>query len=630
MSGNEFISRMKNIENLDNSDLKEEFNKLKAFWIVDSTKGFDLIKMYCDALGLDINNLTIGSVENKFSKVLYEITIIHMMFVKNDILDDEIDDFSDYMFEFNKIFQVIYYLKETLHNFSITQISLDPNRDNELNTEIGISRFTPIDTLSINAYQTLLLFLLKRLYDKGFMRYGQFCYSRIYNEKGEFTYAWEQNIDIEKFIYLQTQKESQFDQWKNLTNDKGNFKAVVNYLESCSDPQFRDLEKNRNIFSFRNGVYVCKRSNSLEDYFYKYGDIPQLPPDTVACKYFDVDFKNFTGVHWYDIPTPSVQRILDYQFKNNKEYNEICKWVYILIGRLLYNAGELDDWQVMPFIKGVAGSGKSSLLTKVIQHFYDPNDVAVIANEIEKTFGLAGFSKKYIFIAPEIKKNFGLSQASLQSIISAEEMSIPVKHKMAETLKWSLPGIMVGNELPDYQDSSGSISRRLVIIEFKRPVKKSESDPKLEDKLKTEVPIIIKKCNKAYLEAVELYGNKNIWNSLPKFFSDSKDKLKEDTNTMQHFLCSGKIRFGGDCYCTEKDFKAHFNKHCIENNFPKCRFNNELYELPFYEFGEENNVEIVIDSRKRKYPKADGSSKVRKFIFGLEIIEENEDEDDED
>jgi hypothetical protein len=506
-----------------------------------------------------------------------------------------------------------------------TEVSLDPGRENELNIEIGVARFTPIDYKTVTPYQHLILFLLRKLYDKGYMRYGEYCYSRVYNEKNDFTYSWEQKIDIEQFVYNETQKESQFEQWKNLTKDKGNLKAVCGYLLTCVDPQFRDLKKNRTIFAFKNGVYIAKRTATFDDYFYTYGDMPQLPPDTIACKYFDVDFDNFEEIkEWYGIPTPYIQSIMDYQFRDDDEYEMICKWIYIMIGRLIYDAGDLDDWQVMPFVRGIAGSGKSSILTQVVQKFYDPNDVGILSNDMEKTFGLSSIFDKYLFIGPEIKKNFALSQALLQSMISAEDISVPVKHKTAEALKWNIPGIMAGNEIPNYQDSAGSISRRFVIIDFKKAVKMKDSDPLLRGKLNKEVPAIIKKCNLAYLDAVKKYGNKNIWPELPIFFQQTKAKLKEQTNSMQHFLNSERIRFGSELYIAEKDFKAAYNEHCKDNNYPRVTYSPEVYEVPFTDVSETQGVQIRMERVRKMWPKEDGTMRQINFIMGLEFRDDDE------
>ena len=66
---------------------------------------------------------------------------------------------------------------------------------------------------------------------------------------------------------------------------------------------------------------------------------------------------------WYNIPTPNFQKILDYQ-----EFSEdVCRWMYILAGRMLFEVNELDTWQIMGFLKGRAKSGKSTIINEIIK-----------------------------------------------------------------------------------------------------------------------------------------------------------------------------------------------------------------------------------------------------------------------
>jgi putative protein kinase ArgK-like GTPase of G3E family len=61
---------------------------------------------------------------------------------------------------------------------------------------------------------------------------------------------------------------------------------------------------------------------------------------------------------------------------------EVQKWLFIMMGRQLYEIGDLDDWQVLGYLLGMAGSGKSTILTKVVKLFYHSDDVGVISNNM--------------------------------------------------------------------------------------------------------------------------------------------------------------------------------------------------------------------------------------------------------
>ena len=184
---------------------------------------------------------------------------------------------------------------------------------------------------------------------------------------------------------------------------------------------------------------------------------------------------------------------------------------------------------------------------------------------------------------------------------------------------------MAGNEIPNYQDASGSISRRFVILDFKRKVEESKSDPHLRDKLNKEIPRMLKKCNLAYLEAVKKYGDKNIWGQLPVYFHKTIMDLKEKTNVLINFLLSDKISFLENNTVSEPDFKNAFNDHCRMNNLPRVPLNVELYDTPFQEIS-------VMAGHPVKFCKGDGMTRdinghiLGNHIKGL-IINETEDYD---
>lgn len=67
--------------------------------------------------------------------------------------------------------------------------------------------------------------------------------------------------------------------------------------------------------------------------------------------------------------------------------------------------------QVLPFFKGAAGTGKSTIVNYVIKPMYAKDDVGTLSNNIEKTFGLSNLSEKYIIVAPEVKADLRLEQA---------------------------------------------------------------------------------------------------------------------------------------------------------------------------------------------------------------------------
>ena len=84
----------------------------------------------------------------------------------------------------------------------------------------------------------------------------------------------------------------------------------------------------------------------------------------------------------------------------------------------------------MLFIKGIARSGKSTIITNGFKHFYDASDVKTISNKIEPQFGCSALAGGFLCIAPEVKSNYSFPQAEFQSFVSGEDVSLAQKHGM--------------------------------------------------------------------------------------------------------------------------------------------------------------------------------------------------------
>lgn len=442
----------------------------------------------------------------------------------------------------------------------------------------GLAPFCKMDMeQNINRFQQLLLFLLNMLQHRGYRRYGTDCYEQLFTPEGYNTHAWTPACSIKDFVYAATRKETNFDQWVNLTQSKGNAISAVDYLSSCKDVQFPVLVKQRNVFAFRNGLYEARA-----DRFYPYEE-GGIPNEFVACKHFDLVFEtdhdDSGGEQWMDLPTPNLQSILDFQGYEP----DVAKWMYIMIGRLLYDLNDMDRWQVIPYLKGQASSGKSTILLRVCRNLYDKADVGVLSNNIEKKFGISAFADKYLFVAPEIKSDLQMEQAEFQSIVSGEDMSICIKYQTAQTAEWKVPGIMAGNEVPAWVDNSGSITRRIVLFDF--PKKVDNADMELGKRLEAEMARIVRKCNKAYHWAVQKFARDSIWMHLPPYFHATRDELSETTNVLEHFLKSNALKFGSDAYMPWNDFLALFQVHTRTHNFKWTQnFTKDFYAAAFLRY----------------------------------------------
>jgi hypothetical protein len=463
-----------------------------------------------------------------------------------------------------------------------------------------------------SSYQRLLLYFFNELKRQCFKRYKGQCCKQI--TVGPYTTrAWKSVMEIKDFVYLSTQKEDKYDMWKNLTARTGNVKESINHLTNCMDIQFPEIKKNRHVWSFRNGLFIGKEwdGSKYTTRFYPYSspEFSSLDPTIVSCKYFDQDFDDHTNIEdWYNIPTPFLQSVFDYQ--NFSE--DVARWMYVFAGRMCFDVNEMDGWQVIGFLKGIAGSGKSTIITKVIKKFYDNEDVKTLSNNIEKKFGLWSIHDGLMFISPEVKGDLALEQAEFQSMVSGEDVSIARKNEKALSKTWNVPGILAGNEVPNWKDNSGSVQRRVLAWNFTKQV--LCADPHLDEKLELELPCILQKCVMAYLDYARKYSDKDIWSVVPKYFKEVQKQISCVTNTLQHFLESEKVQFGHDKFVPQRFFLSIFTQHCTENNLRRPQFNPDTYAGPFS--SRELTVKTeTVQYRGKMYP-------AQAVIHGIDIIQE--------
>jgi|TARA_B110000977_G_scaffold186110_1_gene251665 hypothetical protein len=465
------------------------------------------------------------------------------------------------------------------------------------------------------SFQMCLLHSLDQTYKAGYRRYKGQCCEEIRTIEGHRTRAWQTRFTIEQFVYSLAQKDDDFTMWKHFTSRGNVYRDVVDNMSKCTDAQFPEITKRRHVWSFRNGVFVGKEwipDRGVHDccfYPYESKEFRCLDPTIIACKYFDQQFDDFSHIErWQDIPTPFFDSVLKYQ----KFDQEVRNWAYVMGGRLCYDVGEMDAWQVIPFFKGIARSGKSTLITKVFKKFYENEDVGTLSNNIEKKFGLSAIKDSFMFIAPEVKGDLALEQAEFQSMVSGEDVSIAVKNKTAVSIEWNVPGVLGGNEVPNWKDNSGSVLRRILTWNFSKQVR--DADPQLDEKLNRELPVILLKCIRGYLEYSNKYKDKDIWNVVPEYFKKVQKQVAMVASSLHNFMESTLIDYGKDLFVPQKLFVQVFNQHCQANNLGKHRFTEDFYAGPFSSREIEVREEVVT-YKGRTYPK-------QPVVFGMDVIEE--------
>jgi hypothetical protein len=478
--------------------------------------------------------------------------------------------------------------------------AVDPSVDASCATIPDVFGYVPFNETSLTKYESFIIFILRQLYDRSYRRYNGGVYEQIFSQEGLATHAYRCVYDdMKKFITQATSKEDTFAQWQIMLSP-GNLDHASKYLAtSANEVEFRDLKPDRHWHAFRNGLYYTKKAE-----FYEYGS-DLIPGHIVACKYhdslFDTSILEIDNI--LDIPTDASRKLIEFQIeimnngggagtkRNPEEVKNILYWMYVFFGRLLFEVGEMDCWQVILFIVGRAGCGKSVLL-QAVGKFFEECDVETMANNSQKGFGLETFVHKMMWRCYEVKSDFSLDQAQLQSMISGEDMSIQRKNLTALTVVWKVPGILAGNEFADWADNSGSISRRIVLMNFDRRVPPNMVDPALLKKIEMEMPAMLHKSCKAYLDAVEKFGKYDIWASkdgvsiLPSIFLENKKNLKKGTHNLAAFLNSEiDVELGEELCIPFKVFKKLADAFYQTSGFSKFQWKEDKFNTVFEDNG---------------------------------------------
>lgn len=563
-----------------------------------------------------IDILAIKGIKEKQRRFLLDMKF-HM--AANNIGNTDID--GDGVTLIRRVYNILKQVKDGYDNirrhYQSFERVVNPTALPQLSVTSDPSTMDDDEIESSTPFQKCLIYVLDEIYKAGYRRYKGQCCEEIKTIEGHRTRAWKPKFSIETFVYSLAQKDDDFKNWQNFTSRGTIFRDVIDHMLRCDDPQFPEIEKRRQVWSFKNGLFCGKiydpESDSFLCRFYPYEskEFACLDPSLISCKYFDMQFDDFSHIEdWSDIPTPYFDQILHYQGFER----EVCNWTYVMGGRLCFDVSELDTWQVMPFFKGIARSGKSTLITKVFNKFYEHEDVGTLSNNVEKKFGLSAIKDNFLFIAPEVKGDLALEQAEFQSIVSGENVSVAVKNKTAVSIEWTVPGVLGGNEVPNWKDNSGSVLRRILTWNFTKQVR--DADPQLDKKLEKEMPIILLKCVRGYLDYVKKYGNRDIWKVVPQYFMNIQRQVAMVASTLHNFLASPNVKYGKDLYVPRSVFQAAFQAHCKSEDLRKgSGFHEDFYIGPFSAYD--------IDAKSASVVYMGKPYNNQTIFYGIDILEDN-------
>lgn len=468
--------------------------------------------------------------------------------------------------------------------------------------------------------QLLIMFTLNDAMRQGYRRYRNGFYVVQKTADGRPTCAWTEQYSFGEYCRSLTARRLGNPQvWGYMTAGGGwaAAKRLQEYLENSADPEVPWLNPDRHVFSFNNGVYLAK-----EEVFMDYQELAERYHQEsypVASNHFSMDF----DPRWSDpeaypdpmaIPTPALDSIFDTQHLGA----DVRRWSCTFFGRLLYDVREMDDWQIFPFIKGLAGTGKSVLLNH-LKKIYNAQDVGIISNVIEKQFGFSQIARKFLGVADDIRSTFQMDQSDFQNACSGNAVSCAVKHGKPDIVDpWTTPIVGSGNEPPGYHDNSGSYGRRMAVIAFLYLV--GNPDGAMAQRLMDEMPAFIVKCNRQYRNMLRRHGTRGIWQILPQEFRMQRNELTATSNAMIGFITSGMLIKGPELYLPLNKLRDAVVDYARRNNLEKPRWGPDYYRGPLIQEG----LRVTDETLKKIYPPRSGKRVTGKFVFGCDMRDEDD------
>lgn len=293
---------------------------------------------------------------------------------------------------------------------------------------------------------------------------------------------------------------------------------ILNFIKTMDWPGFEFIELNYDMIGFTNGVYDL--STAI------FTLTKDITTNIQVRKYIDMPFEILED-------TPLLDSYFNFQFPDQDE----VEFIYFMIGRLMTRLNDKFDFMVLLY--GEGGSGKS-LLLNLVKYCFGVDQVGIISNSLQETFGLSELAPKQLIACDDMPHNIArvLQRSDFLSMMTRGAVSCPVKGKKSiEIDDWNIPTIINSNQLPNYVDHAGEIVRRIMMINFEKVIDVDKRNNNLEaDIIANEYPTFLHRCRSTYLNFYNANSRKGIDSFCPKVFITNKTILREATNQSYQFI----------------------------------------------------------------------------------------------
>ncbi|RHY87412.1 hypothetical protein DYB37_006882 [Aphanomyces astaci] len=230
--------------------------------------------------------------------------------------------------------------------------------------------------------------------------------------------------------------------------------------------------------------------------------------------------------------TPKFDASLRFQFGDDQTISDIM----FLFGRAMTR--DEDNFQIMVYQHGAGSSGKS-LLTELLCATHGNNQVGPLSKSHQIQFGLSEHVDKQLIVCDD-SDNIAkmLPKADFLSMTSHGSIKCPVKGKVSKDVaRWNIPMVINSNYAPNYNDESGEIARRLVVIRYHKLIAEDKKNVGLcREIMDEELGTIIYRMRSTYLEYCKKYKGKTAMSFLSEHFKKSQAEARCSSNATARFI----------------------------------------------------------------------------------------------
>nr|WP_244922788.1 primase-like DNA-binding domain-containing protein [Xenorhabdus cabanillasii] len=149
------------------------------------------------------------------------------------------------------------------------------------------------------------------------------------------------------------------------------------------------------------------------------------------------------------------------------------------------------DWQLFIEVTGEGGSGKSVFTYIATLLAGEHNTASGNMRALDEARGRYQFVGKSLITLPDQVKYVG-EGAGIKAITGGDLIEVDGKYEKQFSTIIKAVVLATNNEPMSFTERNGGIARRRVIFPFNIPVKESEKDPQLPEKISRELPVFIR------------------------------------------------------------------------------------------------------------------------------------------